>query len=169
MMASFFIQDPDKALRHVNLLAKGLKKVAIAGWVAGLSSTVLALLLNRFVVTPGPQASATPGFRELSGIAFVAWSLAIALLGFSTLYFVSGWGLAHQKNWGRYAAAGTFVLKVLFCLWLGRATLSATLVFLFISSCDIYGLWVLLSKETGQLFSVPQPNQAQIKPANLVS
>jgi hypothetical protein len=95
--------------------------------------------------------------------------MAIALLIFSSLYFVSGWGLSCQKMWARYAAAGTFVAKVLLCMWLGRATISAMIVFLLIASWDLYGLWVLLARETGQLFSSPQSSQASIKPANLVT
>ncbi len=168
-MDSFFIQDRDKALRHITLLAKGLKKVAIAGWVGGAGATLLALMLSHFVISPGPQSVATPGFRELSGISFVAWFLAIAMLVFSTLYYISGWGLANQKSWARYSAAGTFMLKILLCVWLGRGTLGAMVVFLLIASCDIYGLWVLLSKQTADLLQAPQSNQARIKPANLVS
>jgi len=121
-MRSFFIQWPlfiqsrEDALRHVNLLAKGLKKVALAGLVGGAGCSVMALLLRSFLVPPGPQPNAIPGFREMSGITFVAWFMAIALLVFSGLYFVAGWGLSHQKAWARYTAAGTFVAKVLLCV-----------------------------------------------------
>jgi hypothetical protein len=168
-IGSFFIDTPENALRQVNLVTKGLKKVAIAGLVGGVGCSVMALLLERFVGPPNPQSNAIPGFHEISGITFVAWFLAVAMLVFSTLYLIAGWGLSHRKRWARYTAAATFVAKVLLCVWLGRATLSATVVFLLIASWDLYGLWVLLSKETGQLFSSPHASQPSIKPANLVT
>jgi hypothetical protein len=43
------------------------------------------------------------------------------------------------------------------------------IVFLLVSGWDVYGLWVLLSKETGELFSSSQVSQASVKPANLVT
>src|SRR5271157_2335151 len=166
---SFFLQRPEDVQRHVTILAKGLKKVAYAGLAGGAGCGILAILLGHFLVTPGPQPNAIPGSQEISGITFVTWFMAIALLVFSSLYLVAGWGLSHQKGWARYTAAATFVAKVLLCVWLGRATVSAMIVFLFIASWDLYGLWVLLSKQTGQLFSSPQTNQPRVKPANLVT
>ena len=169
-MDSFLIQRREDALRHVNLLAKGLKKVALAGVVGGTGCGVMAVLLGHFLVTPAsPQANAVPGFHELSGITFVATFMAIALLLFSALYFISGWGLARQMGWARYTAAGTFVGKVLLCVWLGRGSVGAMIVFLLVAAWDFYGLWVLLSKETGQLFSSLDPSQPSVKPANLVT
>jgi hypothetical protein len=169
-MDSFLIQRREDALRHVNLLAKGLKKVALAGFVGGVGCGVMAILLGHFLVTPAsPQANAVPGFHELSGITFVATFMAIALLLFSGLYFISGWGLAKQMGWARYTAAATFMAKVLLCVWLGRASVGAMMVFLLIASLDFYGLWVLLSKETGQLFTSLDPSQPSVKPANLVT
>jgi hypothetical protein len=116
-----------------------------------------------------PQSSAVPGARELSGVSLVAWFLAIALLVFSTLYLIAGWGLSHQKPWARYTATVTFLAKVLLCVWLGRGSLGAMIVFLFVAGWDLYGLWVLLAKETGQLLSSPVTNQRVVKPANLVT
>jgi hypothetical protein len=52
---------------------------------------------------------------------------------------------------------------------MGRGSLRAMAVFIGISGWDFYGLWVLLAKETGQLFSSPQANQIAAKPANLVT
>jgi hypothetical protein len=43
------------------------------------------------------------------------------------------------------------------------------IVFLVVAAWDLYGLWVLLSKETGELFTSPAPSQATSKPANLVT
>jgi hypothetical protein len=166
---SFFIQRREDALRHVNLLTKGLKKVAIAGLVGGASCGVMAGLLGRFLMPPAPQSNPMPGFREMSGITFVAWFMALALIVFSSLYLIAGWGLSHQKSWARYTAAGTFASKVLLCVWLGRGSLGAMIVFLLVSGWDVYGLWVLLSKETGELFSSSQVSQASVKPANLVT
>jgi hypothetical protein len=169
-MDSFLIQRREDALRHVNLLAKGLKKVALVGVVGGAGCGVMAVLLGHFLTTPAsPQANPVPGFLELSGITFVATFMAIALLLFSSLYFISGWGLAKQKGWARYTAAATFMAKVLLCVWLGRASVQTMIVFLLIASLDFYGLWVLLSKETGQLFSSLDPSQSSVKPANLVT
>lgn len=162
---SFFLQRPEDALRHLNLLAKSLKKLALVGFVGGAGCSVMALLLRSFLVSPAPLPNAPPGLREMSGITLVASFMAIALLAFSALYFVSGWGLSHQKAWGRYIASGTFLVKLLLCVWLGRATFSSMFVFLLIASWDIYGLWVLLSKTTGQLFVLPQTNQTRAKPA----
>jgi len=171
MMASrsFFIQSQEAAQRHVALLARGLKSIAIVALVGGAGCAVMAILLDHFLGTPGPQPNAVPGARELSGITFVAWFMAAAMLLFSCLYFVAGWGLSRRKAWARYAAAATFVAKVLLCVWLGRGSLGAMLVFLVIASWDFYGLWVLLSKETEQFLSSPKTTQASIKPANLVT
>lgn len=163
---SFFIQRPEDARRHMDLLAKGLKKVALAGWVGGAGCTALAVMVTHFLVNRGPQNNPVPGFQETSGITFVTWFMAIGLLLFSSLYFVCGWALGKQKKWARYASAATFLSKILLCVWLGRGTVAAMIVFLLIASWDFYGLWVLLSKETAQVF---QPAQAATKPANLVT
>lgn len=157
---SFFIQRPEDAQRHVDLLAKGLKKVAIAGWVGGAGCTALAALVSHFLVTRSTQPNSVPGFQEISGITFVTWFMALALLVFSTLYFMAGWGLVHHTKWARYTAAGVFIAKVLLCVWLGRGGFAAMFVFLLIASWDLYGLWVLLSDETGKLFSPRQPAPA---------
>ncbi len=171
MMASrsFFIQSPEDAQRHVALLAKGLKSVAKVALVGGAGCGLMAILLSHFLLAPSPQSNAVPGVPELSGIAFVAWFMATAMLIFSGLYFVAGWGLSHRKPWARYTAAATFVAKVLLCVWLGRGSAGAMIVFLVIASWDFYGLWVLLSKETEQFLSSPKTTQASIKPANLVT
>ena len=166
---SFFIQRPEDALRHVNMLAKGLKKAAIVGWAVGAVFTAIAIFLGHFLKPPTPNPRAIPGFREMSEITFVAWFMAIALLVFSSLYFISGRGLSQQKDWGRYVGTATFALKMLLCLWLGRASVPAMIVFLGIASWDFYGLWVLLAKETGQLLSLPEASQDSVKPANLVT
>jgi len=173
---SFFIQHPEDAVRHVGTLAKGLKKVAVAGWIAGAGCTMLALLVSHFIMAPSRLPK--PGSQEITGVTLVAWFLALSLLLFSTLYFVAGWGLAGRKPWARNVAGGTFLLKVLLCAWLGRGSLAGMLVFLSIAGCDLYGLWVLLSNETGRLFQSPAPSseaqssetsQAPAKPANLVT
>jgi hypothetical protein len=77
--------------------------------------------------------------------------------------------LSHRKPWARYTAAAAFLAKLLLCVWLGRISLGAMIVFLSVTGLDFYGLWVLLSKETEQLLSSPKPTQASIKPANLVT
>ncbi len=166
---SFFIHGSDDALRHVKLLASGLKKVAIAGFVGGTGCGIMAVLLGHLLVASGPKSNSTPTAQEMSGITFVAWFMAIALLAFSSVYFVAGWGLAHQKRWARYTAAAVFVAKLLLCLWLGRGSVVAAIISLLIASLDLYGLWVLLSKETGELFGSPRASQSSVKPANLVT
>lgn len=166
---SLFLRNQEHALRHVTLLAKGLRKVAIAGLVGGVGCGVIAALLGRFLEAPASSSNAIPGFHELSGIGFVAAFMATALIGFSVLYLIAGWGLSHQKPWARYMAAGTFLLKVLLCVWLGRSSFGSMFIFLLVASWDIYGLWVLLSKETGLLFTTPETSQVSGKPANLVT
>jgi hypothetical protein len=171
---SLFIQRPEDALRHVEMLAKGLKKVAVAGWVGGAGCAALALLVSHYLGVRHTDSNAIPGFREMSGITLVVSFMATALLVFSSLYFLSGWGLAHQKSWARYSAAATFLAKVLLCVWLGRGSLASMIIFLMIAGWDFYGLWVLVSKETAQLLSPPQTSlseaqQAPVKPANLVT
>jgi hypothetical protein len=155
--SSFFVQTPEAALRHVNLLAKGLKKVAWAGLAGGVGGSALAALVSHLLVTSSPQPITTPGFREMSGITFVTWFMALALLGFSTLYLIAGWGLSNQKPWARYMAAAVFLAKILLCVWLGRGSIGAMIVFLTVAIWDIYGLWVLLAKESGQLFTSSEP------------
>jgi hypothetical protein len=175
--SSFFIQRPEDAARHLKVLTQALKKVALAGLVGGAGCAFMALLLGRFLTLSNPNSSAThanPGVPELSGIAFVAWFLATALVVFSILYFIAGWGLGHQKPWARYAAGAVFTLKILLCIWLGRASLAAMILFLLVAGFDFYGIWVLLSKQTEQLFRAPEASaletsKANGKPANLVT
>jgi len=169
VMAGPFVQNREDARRHLDLLVKGLRKVAWAGLAGGAGCGVLAILVAHFLVTPGPQSSAIPGARELSGISFVAWFMTLALLAFSTLYLIAARGLSRQKPWARYMAAAVFLAKVLLCVWLGRGSIGAMIVFLVVAAWDLYGLWVLLSKETGELFTSPAPSQATVKPANLVT
>ena len=159
-MGSFFVQTPEDARRHVNLLATSLKKVAFAGLIGGAGCGALAVLLGHFLVPPSVQSTAIPGTRELSGISFVTWFMTFGLLGFSALYFISGWGLSQQKHWARYTAAGTFIFKVLLCVWLGRGSIGAMVVFLMVAGWDVYGLWVLLSKGTAEVFSSPKVSPA---------
>lgn len=169
---SFFIQNPEDAARHVNTLAAGLRRFAISGWISGAACSALALFISHYLNGLMIQAGAAPGSRQASGIAFLAWALAIALLVFSTLYFVAGWGLAQKKLWSRYAAAGTFLLKTLLCIWVGLSSPAAMIVFLLLAGWDLYGLWVLMAKETGQLLSAPGARQASVKPvepANLAT
>lgn len=158
--SSFFIQRPEDALRHLNLLAKGLKRVAIAGLVGGAACSVLAVFLGRFLITPD---------HETSGMTLVTRWVAMALFVYSGLYLLVSWGLSHQKGWSRYTAAAVFVSKVLLCAWFGRSSLGAMAFFLLVAMCDIYGLWVLLSKETAQLFTSPETSQAAVKPVDLAT
>ena len=168
---SFFVQRPEDALRHLKILADGLNKLALAGWISGGCSALLALLMGRFL-NPHPQPGAT-GTQEMSGIVLFAWFIAAILLVFSTLYFVAGKGLEQRKNWARNTAAAAFLAKVLLCMWLGRGSLGAMLVLLTIATWDLYGLWVLAAKETGLLFtttaaeidSAANPEQTSAKPA----
>lgn len=169
---SIFIQRPEDAARHINTLAAGLRRFAISGWISGAACMALALFVSHyltgFMVTPG----AAPGSRPPSGITFLAWAMAIALLVFSTLYFIAGWGLAQKKPWSRYAAAGIFLLKTLLCIWVGLSSAAAMIVFLLLAGWDMYGLWVLMAKETGQLLSAPATARASVKPvkpANLAT
>lgn len=166
---SRLVQSPEAALRHVDMLTKGLKKVAWAGMAGGLGCAVLALLVGQFLAPHTAPSSAIPGTQELSGVLLVDWFMAIALLVFSVLYLFAGWGLSHQKPWARYTAAAVFLSKVLLCVWLGRGSIGAMIVFLLVASWDLYGLWVLLSKHTGQLFTASQASPASGKPANLVT
>ena len=151
------------------MLAKGLKKVGIAGLVGGAGCGVMALLLARVLLNSGASSNAVPGAQEMSSITFIATFMSTALIVFSILYLIASWGLSHQQCWARYTAAGTFAAKLLLCVWLGRSSVVAMILFLMVAGWDIYGLWVLLSKETGQLFTSPQSTQVSAKPANLVT
>src|SRR5579862_9739306 len=141
---AFFVQSPDDALRHLKILAVGLNKLALAGWITGGCCTLLALTVTHFL-SPHPQPNAPPGSQEMSGIVLITWFMALAMLVFSTLYFVAGKGLVQRKSWARNIAAGTFLFKILLCVWLGRGTPGAMLVFLTLCTWDLYGLWVLLA------------------------
>jgi hypothetical protein len=176
--STFFLQrprlHPDDARRHLGLLVRGLKNIAYVGWSSAAGCTFLALLIGRFLFTRPTQPGTVSDFQGLSAIVFVAWFMAIAMLVFSTLYFVSGFGLARQKTWAHYMASVTFMTKILLCLALGRISIRAMLVFLVISSWDFYGLWVSLSAPVAQLFSrqvegIPESTQAEAKPVNLIS
>jgi hypothetical protein len=162
---SFFIQTPENARRHFEQLTSGLKKVAFVSLVGGLCCCALGVFFSRFLAPAGPQPSAVPVSNQNSGVASAAWYIAIALLAMAGLYLVASWGLGRRKPWARYTAAGTFLVKALLCLWLGRVSLGAMVMFLFLASWDFYGLWVLLAKETGQLFASPQ----SLRPATVPS
>jgi hypothetical protein len=151
--STFFIQRPETARRHLDLLVKALRQVAIVGWIGGAVYTIMALLVIRFLGFTSFHPSSMPGSRELSGMTFIASSIAIGLLLFSTLYYVASRGLAQQKVWARYLAAITFLIKALICVWLGRHSILGMVIFLGIGALDFYGLWVLLSAETARLFN----------------
>ena len=160
---SFIIQNPEDAQRHLQMLTQGLKRVAVPGLISGVGCGVIAVLLGRFVVINNP------GSGEGIGLTSVAWLMAAVLASISSAYLFVAWALARRKRWARYAAAAVFVLKILFCVRFGLASLSTLVILLLFSSVDFYGLWVLLSKKTGQLFSSPEPSRASGKPANLVT
>jgi len=163
---SIFIQRPEDAARHVNTLAAGLRRFAISGWISGTACVALALFVSHYLTGFMTRPGAPPGSRETSGITFMAWALAIALLVFSTLYFIAGWGLVQKKPWARYAAAGIFLLKVLLCIWVGLSSAAAMIIFLLLAGWDLYGLWVLMAKETGELLSAAPATPASVKPVN---
>lgn len=163
---SFFIQRPEDAARHINTLATGLRKFAISGWISGAACTALALFVSRYFTGFMVRAGAASGSHQMSGIAVIAWAMAIALLGFSTLYFIAGWGLAQRKPWSRYTAAGTFLLKTLLCIWVGLSSPAAMIIFLLLAAWDLYGLWVLMSKETGQLLTPSRATPTSVEPVN---
>jgi hypothetical protein len=163
---SIFIQTPEDAARHVSTLAAGLRRFSISGWISGAACTGLALFISHVLNGATAHAGATPGSPQVTGIAFLAWAWAIALLVFSTLYFIAGQGLAQKKPWSRYAAAGTFLLKTLACIWMGLNSPVAMVIFLLLAGWDLYGLWVLMSKETGQLLSAPRAAPAPVEPVN---
>ena len=89
----------------------------------------MGMLLARSMIFNTPDASGSPGFHEMSGIASIAWFMAGALIVFSILYLVAGAGLSRQKPWARYTAGSTFVVKVVLCVWLGHASVGSLLVF----------------------------------------
>ncbi len=168
VVRSLVLQTQDDALRHLNVLTQALKKVALAGLVGGIGCGVIASLLQRSLGNNSPQGTNSPGLPELSGITAVAGFIAVALIVFSIAYLIASWGLSRRQIWARYAAAAVFVFKVLLCVWLGRASLGSMIVFAMIASLDLYGLWVLLANEAGQLFSAAATSHAGSKPANLV-
>ncbi len=164
--SSIFIHRSEDATRHLNTLAAGLRRFALTGWISGSACTALALFVNHYLTGFITGPGVLPGSRQTSGIAFLAWAMAVALLAFSTLYFIAGWGLTQKKPWSRYFAAGVFLLKVLLCIWVGLSSPAAMIVFLLIAGWDLYGLWVLLAKETGQLLSIQHSAPASVKPVN---
>jgi hypothetical protein len=151
--SAFFIQRPQTARRHLDLLVKALRQIAIVGWIGGGAYTLLALFVSRFLGLNSFHPDGKPGSMELSGMTFITWFIAIGLLLFSTLYYVAGRGLSQQKAWARYLAAITFLIKALICVWLGRHSILGMVIFLGIAALDFYGLWVLLSNETARLFT----------------
>lgn len=169
----FFIQTQDDARRHVDQLAKGLKKLGLAGFIGGGACTLLALVVTHYFGLRPAESDTAPGTQAMSGIALLTWLLAVAMLFFSTLYYVAGWALEKHKSWARYTVAGTFLIKILLCILIGRGSFASIIIFLLIAAWDVYGLWVLLSKETGVLFASPAKSPdttpASVNPANSVS
>ncbi|MBV9769739.1 MAG: hypothetical protein JOZ32_09230 [Bryobacterales bacterium] len=172
-----FAQNSGDALRHLKTLTDSLRKVAWAGLIGGFGCGVIAFVLSHSLGAFSSHSSNGPGFPEISGITAVARFMAVALIAFSILYLIASWGLSRGKTWARYAGAAVFIGKILLCVSLGRGSVASMVVFLLIASLDIYGLWVLLSKATAQLFTspsltpnqTPESSQAPRKPANLVT
>ena len=83
----------------------------------------------------GEAALAAP-IIGIMGTVLTAFLVIISLPG-----LVAGWGLLSYKNWARIVAIVLCVLHLI--------------NFPFGTAMGIYGLWVLLNKETERLFAAP--------------
>lgn len=83
----------------------------------------------------GDAALAAP-IIGITGTVVTAFLVIISLPG-----LIAGWGLLSYKNWARIVAIVLCVLHLF--------------NFPFGTAMGIYGLWVLLNKETERLFSAP--------------
>jgi hypothetical protein len=113
------------ALSALSLCAALFLMVAIGG-AAGIVGAA---------ADPGDAAIAIP-ILGIAGTALVGFLLLLALPG-----LVTGWGLLNRKPWARILG---LVLSVLNLLNIPFGTV-----------LGVYGLWVLLNKDTERLFLSP--------------
>jgi hypothetical protein len=111
------------ALSALNLLGAAVLLLALGG-AAGIVGAS----------APPEDAALAIGIMGLAGT-----TLAIVLLALAVPGLVTGWGLLTYKPWARILG---LVLSVLHLLHIPFGTI-----------LGIYGLWVLLNKETERLFT----------------
>lgn len=157
---SFFIQRPADARLHLGRLTAGLKRLAVVGLVVAGCCGLIAILLGwQFLdLTYRPHPNDGLGILGIFGLAFLAGAATVVLVGFSALYLVLSWSLARRWKWSRYAGRVIFSLKILLSVFLGLSSPQTMIAFLVVASWDLYGLWVMLSKGTEQLFTSLETN-----------
>ena len=120
---------------HVKVL--GVLHVAMGalGLIGALLLVVVFGGVAGIVAADGdPDAAVALPIIGLTGTALVAFVAALSLPG-----VIIGIGLVQFRSWARI---GGFVLSVLDLIWIPFGTI-----------LGVYGLWVLLSKETERVFN----------------
>jgi len=133
--------------QHVKIL--GILHIIYAGFVLLAGVIVLVVMggIAGFLSASGrgPDSEVAPPILELIGIGVFLLLLVLSLPG-----IIGGFGLIQFKEWAR------ILVIVLSALELISVPIGTAL--------GIYGLWVLLSRETEQLFRVPPPLPATPRP-----
>ena len=124
---------------HVKVL--GVLHIAMSA--VGLLFALLMLLIFGGVTgavgaSGDPDAQVAIPIIGITGMALITFTLALSLPG-----FIVGLGLFRFRPWARI---GGIVLSIFDLIWIPFGTI-----------IGVYGLWVLFSKDTERLFTVPPP------------
>ncbi len=123
---------------HVKVL--GVLNLVVGGCLL-VGALFLALALGGTAGIVGAAADAEDAAIAIPILGIAGSALTIFLLAFAVPNLVIGWGLLTFKSWARIAG---IVLSAISLINIPFGTI-----------LGIYGLWVLLNKDTERLFDAP--------------
>lgn len=122
---------------HVKVLAVLMIVLSALGLLAALGLGAMFGIAGMATAVSGDQdAAVAVPIIGITGTVLTAFLVIISLPG-----LIAGWGLLSYKNWARIVAIVLCVLQLF--------------NFPFGTVLGIYGLWVLLNKDTERLFASP--------------
>ena len=125
---------------HVKVL--GILNIA-CGMLGVIGAGLLFLIFAAGAVgvsSSDPDAAVALPLIGITGMALVGFALIVSLPA-----VIIGWGLYQLRAWARVWG---IVISILSLLAIPFGTI-----------LGVYGLWVLFSKETEQLFALPEPGR----------
>lgn len=140
---------------HVKIL--GILNI-ILGCLGALAGLCVLLVFGGIAGVAGASASDYDAAAAVSIVTIIGLCVAVLIFVLALPSIIGGWGLIRFKGWARVLMIVISVLE-LFHIPLGTAL-------------GVYGIWVLMSDETRQLFesggqgpSVPPPVPYPVRPA----
>ena len=106
-----------------------------------IAAMVLALVLGGTAGIVGAAADAEDAAIAIPILGIAGSALSLVLIAFALPNLIIGWGLLSFKSWARIAG---IVLSAISLINIPFGTI-----------LGIYGLWVLLHKDTERLFDAP--------------